>query len=267
MHKPVKVSPISKRELMAVRAQLKALSKTFVASGEGEFVSYVQSAIQNEASLDRHVRAFELYAPYIVPGSTVLDWGCRQAPDACMLAALNKDYKIHGADFMMDDFSVFHSFAKLAYKQLEHEYKLPYPDGHFDAVISGGVLEHTALEAESLREIWRVLKEDGIFAITFLPNRWSLTENLGRMLGSTAGHNRLYDLAVTRNVLLRSGFVIESCGYHQVFPTFAKGIKGNAVVDLLASFFAKMNRPLERIFPINCLSANLYFVLRRVSAM
>ena len=267
MHKPVKVTPISERELIAARDQLKSLSETFVKTGEGEFVSYVQSAIQNEASLDRHIRVFEIYAPYIAPGSTVLDWGCRQAPDSCMLASLNKDLDLHGADFMSDDFSVFHNFAKLKYKQLEHQYQLPYADSHFDAVIGAGVLEHTALQSESLFEVWRVLKDDGIFVITFLPNRWSLTENAARMLGLTTGHNRLYDLAMTRDVLLRSGFVLERFGYHQVFPTFTKAIKANAVGDLVGSLLVKMNRPAERIFPINRLAANLYFVLRRVSAM
>ena len=46
---------------------------------------------------------------------------------------------------------------------------LPDETGSFDFVLSNGVLEHVANEYESMKEIYRVLKTGGIFAITFLP--------------------------------------------------------------------------------------------------
>lgn len=38
---------------------------------------------------------------------------------------------------------------------------LPFPDGHFDAVVSYAVLEHVEDEAKTLSEIYRVLKRVG----------------------------------------------------------------------------------------------------------
>jgi hypothetical protein len=60
---------------------------------------------------------------------------------------------------------------------------------------------------------------------------------------------------------------VEACGYHQAFPTFAKGVDGSKLLDVAANIGAKMNRTVERIPYFNRISSNLYFVLRRVSDM
>lgn len=55
---------------------------------------------------------------------------------------------------------------------------LPFPDAHFDVVISNHVIEHVGNESDQirhLREIRRVLKTDGA-AYLAVPNRWMLTE-------------------------------------------------------------------------------------------
>ncbi len=55
---------------------------------------------------------------------------------------------------------------------------LPFPDGHFDAVISNHVLEHVGdrpAQIRHLAEIARVLVEGGV-AYLAVPNRWTLRE-------------------------------------------------------------------------------------------
>jgi SAM-dependent methyltransferase len=55
---------------------------------------------------------------------------------------------------------------------------LPFADGFFDVVVSNHVLEHVGRRPEQLahlREIARVLKEDGV-AYLATPNRWTLVE-------------------------------------------------------------------------------------------
>lgn len=55
---------------------------------------------------------------------------------------------------------------------------LPYPDGHFDIVISNHVIEHVGDESDQrqhLREIRRVLADGGV-AYLAVPNRWRLVE-------------------------------------------------------------------------------------------
>jgi len=55
---------------------------------------------------------------------------------------------------------------------------LPFPDGHFDLVVSNYVIEHVGSTGEQevhLREIRRVLSDTGV-AYLGLPNRWRLVE-------------------------------------------------------------------------------------------
>lgn len=64
-----------------------------------------------------------------------------------------------------------------SFRQVEGT-SLPYPDKHFDIVISNHVIEHVGDESEQrwhLREIRRVLTDGGI-AYLAVPNRWRLVE-------------------------------------------------------------------------------------------
>ena len=69
---------------------------------------------------------------------------------------------------------------------------LPFDNNSFDCVIGSGVLEHVAMDYESLKEIYRILKPDGRLIITFLPNKFSYAEfmvrNFGKYFGKS-GHN------------------------------------------------------------------------------
>jgi 2-polyprenyl-3-methyl-5-hydroxy-6-metoxy-1,4-benzoquinol methylase len=268
MYKPIDTTPLTPGMIADVKAAYKAVGARFLqSSSDNPFYDYVKSVVINDAALDRHIRIFEIYAPYLKPHMRILDWGCRHAPDSCMMRTLYPDLELFGCDFMEEDFSAFHQYARLSFTKIEHQFKLPYDDGSFDAVVSGGVLEHVAFEHESIRELWRVLREDGLLFVNSLPNRTSLTENLSRALGTYRGHNRLYDRNQMKNTFLRSGFVIEKCGYHQVFPTFRKSADGHAATNVLVSAGARLNRAAERIPLINTIASNLFFVLRRVNHM
>jgi SAM-dependent methyltransferase len=47
--------------------------------------------------------------------------------------------------------------------ELKHEYILPFDNSSFDVVLSFGVLEHVPNDLESLKEIYRILKKNGLF--------------------------------------------------------------------------------------------------------
>ena len=66
--------------------------------------------------------------------------------------------------------------------------KLPYADESFDAVIGSGVLEHTAMEGESLKEVYRVLRRDGVFVVSYLPYAYSWNEWRRRSRGVDFHH-------------------------------------------------------------------------------
>ncbi len=118
------------------------------------------------------VEMFERYLPYLPPRGSVLDWGCRHAPDSCLLrAARGGAFDLFDCDFPpAEQFEVFHSYADLCYRRLDGPVQIPFADQQFDVVIGSGTLEHTAMDYESLKEVYRVLKPGGIFVIAYLPN-------------------------------------------------------------------------------------------------
>jgi predicted SAM-dependent methyltransferase len=69
------------------------------------------------------------------------------------------------------------------------------PDSHVDVILSSGVLEHTweygIAEGEALSELYRVLKDDGMFYIWNLPYKYGSVEMLNHLLGRWH-HERRY---------------------------------------------------------------------------
>lgn len=54
---------------------------------------------------------------------------------------------------------------------IESPYRLPYPDGFFDVVVSNTVMEHVMDYDQTLAELGRLLKPGGVFLHSF-PARW-----------------------------------------------------------------------------------------------
>ena len=99
--------------------------------------------------------------------------------------------------------------------------ELPFPDDVFDAVVAGEVLEHIEDERAALSEVVRVLRPDGVLAVSVpahpewfgASDRW-------------AGHMRRYTRETLTQALEDAGLVVEairpwgfpmSSLYHRVF--------------------------------------------------
>lgn len=158
------------------------------------------------------VRVFRWYVPLLgdclAPNARVMDWGCRHAPDSCLLrAAFGHTHCLSATDLQPPGrFDVFHRFAQIEYRPLDCVFRLPFPDASLDAVIGSGTLEHAAQDYESLKEIWRVLRLGGRAVFTYLPNRWSVGEWWRRNVKKEGYHPRLYSLGQFREMLLHHGF-------------------------------------------------------------
>jgi SAM-dependent methyltransferase len=174
---------------------------------------------QKPACIANQVRTFQWYRPYLPPSGSVLDWGCYHSPDACMLRAWYGDrFELHGCDFAdRDAHRVFHDFSGCDYRQLDDCVELPYPSAAFDAVIASGTLEHTAMDYESLKELHRVLKPDGVLIISYLPNSLSVREWIQRNVHKKDFHRRLYGASEAIQLLKRSGFYPATMRYHTFF--------------------------------------------------
>jgi SAM-dependent methyltransferase len=168
---------------------------------------------------------YEWYRPWLPGTGDLLDWGCRHAPDSCLIAAdPTNRIQIAGCDTVEPGtYDVFHRAAGLTYTRLGHDYELPYESAAFDAVVASGVLEHVPFEHESVRELARVTRLGGVLVISFLPNRWSWHELRARRATleshapGQAHHLRTYRLAAVRNMLQATGFVVVAAGYQTHF--------------------------------------------------
>ncbi len=230
---------------------------------------YLQAHSATRGSLLRQVQAAELYFPYLT--GRVLDWGCFHAPDACLMRRhLGDALEIHGCDIhspSLEYFSVFHRAAQFDYRQSTHPYHVPYEDDYFDVVVADGVLEHVPNDDESLKELFRVLKPDGLLVVSCLPNAWSYLESTARMLGMPH-HLRRYTMGETRSMLLHHGFEPVLCRHLQMMPTLSgRDMLGTPWwLKKVASGLWAMNSLMEHVWPVNRLATNL-FVMARKRAM
>ena len=211
-------------------------------------------------SIRRQVDVFERYRRFVAPGDRVLDWGCHHAPDSCLLrATFGESVELHGCDFFAAGrFRRFHDFARLDYRVLDDLIRLPYDDQSFDVVVGSGVLEHTMMDYESLKELHRVLKVGGRLIVTFLPNRYSLSEFVARRRGLRA-HRRLYAKSEMLSMLRHYGFDPIASAYHQFLPA-------HRCQKFLGAAW-RLNHGLERVWPLKIICSNMMAIAEKVIIM
>jgi SAM-dependent methyltransferase len=230
----------------------------------GANADYLDAHFAMDLSLRRHLAVVDWMMPWI--RGRVLEWGCQHALDSCLYRLRYGDaVDLHGCDVVDPEaYMPFHRFSGLKYIPLGHPFLLPFDDECFDVVTSNGVLEHVPEDAESVGEIYRVLKPDGMFLIACLPNRASYTEAIQRWMGNTA-HDRLYTIKSTQTMLGRAGFEVLDHAYYFLLPTMLNGYsrRTKALYQQAHGFVRSANWVLERLWPINRLASNLMLLARK----
>lgn len=204
------------------------------------------------------VASFVKYKPHLPNEGRLLEWGCQHGSDACLVrAAIGDGLDIFGCDFVPDEaYPVFWSFSGMHYRQLTHAVSMPFESDYFDCVIGAGVLEHVAMDYESLKELHRLLKPGGTLILTYLPNRLSYTEFASRRIRRRDFHNRLYTVAEISQLLKHTGFLPLRVQRHRWLPTNSL----RRVTTALAPFESM----LERIWPINLFCGDILVIARKV---
>jgi len=192
--------------------------------------------------IKHHVNVFLWYSQYFPESGSILDWGCNHAPDSCLIRKVFEErYDLHACDFISEsEFDVFRNYAKPQYTLLRNSIELPYEENRFDVVIGSGVLEHTAMDQEALKSLFRVLKPDGLLIISYLPFKWSWDEFYRRRFQKVNFHRRLYGKGETETLLKRWGFYPIEINYQTFVP--------NVVDGKLPTTLKKLLRPIR--YPI-----------------
>lgn len=133
---------------------------------------------------------------------------------------------------------------------------LPFKDETFDAVISFGVLEHVPYDYESLKEINRVLKPNGLFFCLNLPNKYGYMHQVAQRRGLNY-HDRLYSWREARYLLKRAGMnPVGRPWRRQLFPK-------NAITYKHPRQLESLDLKLTRYTPLGYLATSLEFVARK----
>lgn len=184
----------------------------------------------------------------------LLDWGCGFGQvtallRACGVEAVAFDYR---EGIPAPTIEPLERYPEIDAHLSPNPVELPFEDGNFDTVLSCGVLEHVQDPDASLDEIGRVLRPGGTFYVTNLPNRYSYTERIARLLGlyyhGQLPADRVYTKRTVRELLERHGFRVEELRLVHMLPLT---LGGPARVIWTAS------RALERIPVLNAVATSL----------
>jgi SAM-dependent methyltransferase len=216
----------------------------------GEYLSYL-SAHSEPGTIAHHVNAFEWYLPYLTGARVVLDWGCNHGPDSCLLRhQFGNAIDLHACDFATEeDFRVFRDYARPCYKQITDPRQMPYENDTFDVVIGSGVLEHTAMEGEALKEVYRILRPLGTLIITYLPYAYSWDEWYSRNIRKTGYHRRVFTRREFSRVLLSHGFEAQRIELQGFVPNKLRrpgGALGWLMMPALHRFVQSVCKPIAR---------------------
>ncbi len=103
-------------------------------------------------------------------GQLVLDLGGGRAYASMKLAELGSNVVLGDISFQMLRYTKLESLLKLKYCQLS-AFELPFKDGVFDLVMT--MLCGAYLTRKSAKEIFRILKPNGIYFVTETPTDWA----------------------------------------------------------------------------------------------
>lgn len=198
----------------------------------------IQYMTRNEADMSFKMRARTVFE-YVDPSDDmlILDLPCGRGFYINMFRYVSQCHLV-GADLDWDVvLKAKHNVGHLDDVDIQgvNIYQMPYADNTFDAVILSEVLEHLDDDQQALKEAYRVLKPNGVLAVTVphanYPFLWDpinkTLETLfnrhiqhGVLAGIWANHVRLYQPEQLRDVVLSAGFMIEDerAFTHHCFP-------------------------------------------------
>ena len=123
---------------------------------------------------------------------------------------------------------------------------LPFSSESFDVIVSFGVMEHANSDLAFLKEIHRCLRRGGCNIIFQLPNKYSLSEYMGKKMGLWH-HERTYSLHDIKNLINICGFEINHISREHVIPA-----QVNRIIHSLEDIFDKNHLRIYKLDKLLC---------------
>lgn len=164
-------------------------------------------------------RSLEM-AGYLKKGDKVLDWGSGFGQITIILDELGFD--VTPFDVAVPEKNLFK--PNKAVVLAKDPVSLPFPDNHFDAVLSMGVLEHVPDIDGSLKEIRRVLKPGGYFFVFNFPYKYSPSEYYASLFKISV-HPIKFTRKDMKNHLNNANFKLIKISYENAIPKVCGPIK------------------------------------------
>ncbi|QDU63296.1 hypothetical protein Pan216_41740 [Planctomycetes bacterium Pan216] len=246
---------------MKVANRLRSTFDDLNTLGANQFKSYISGS--------QYIRAYDLVSKY-QNGSSVLDWGTGEGHFSMYL--LRSGLEVTA--FTVED------SCKLS-PHFENEYPeryrlvsdpecvkgLPFDDSAFDMVTSIGVLEHVretgGEEADSLREIQRVLKPGGIFLCYHFPNKYSWIEAITKHIEGKHNHTYKYTRTDIEQLTRNANLDLVEAKRYGLLPRlmfrFVPSFIGNSTSA--AKAFNALDSVGSRLLSPIC--QNYYFIARK----
>ncbi|MCR9065742.1 MAG: class I SAM-dependent methyltransferase [Cytophagales bacterium] len=192
----------------------------------------------------------------------VLDWGSGKGHISYLMS--KKNFNLSSCD-IKDSEAEDSSFGQatpildklgLNVDPLEHPYILPYDDESFDVVLSFGVLEHVPDDKNSIKEISRVLRSNGLFFCFHLPQPLSWTQKLAHLRGNYY-HDRFYSKATISELSKLAHFEVLDVWQRALFPK-------NTINYPFFRLVEKLDQFLSNNTPLGNFATNIEFVARKI---
>jgi ubiquinone/menaquinone biosynthesis C-methylase UbiE len=158
-------------------------------------------------------------------GSKVLEVGTGAGQFIRAIKNMRPELQCLGSDISVEAISQAKTYQDGVEYSLNQENTLPYPDGSIDAVLIFDVLEHVAAPEIFIKEVYRVLKKDGL-AYVFVPcegdylSLWNVLEKMHLKKDLTrrfAGHINYFSRKKLFDLYLKTGFTIQTKRYSEHF--------------------------------------------------
>lgn len=214
----------------------------------------------------QYLKAYELVKKYTKIQSNALDWGSGSGHFSYFLlkqgynvTAFSIEQKINLADFLQYSFPGKYS----VHLNQDPLAPLPFDDQIFDTVVSIGVLEHVRdtgnNEINSLTEIRRILKPNGIFVCYHFPNTFSWIEAITKHLDVKYNHTFKYNLNDIKTITAKCNLQLLEYARYGILPRNTFRRMPNNI--FLTKLFNMIDSSLS--FLLNPFCQNYFFVVKK----